>query len=241
MSLRIACDLDGTVADMERALQREAERLFGPGVVLRAPSKSEDDTPADEQEGPDEENVAGDAEPEAGQGRVLTPREVRALWSHVRKIENFWTTLDEIEPGAVQRFSALAATHRWHVVFLTKRPQTRGEHAQLQSQRWLADRGFSFPSVCVMSHSRGVLAGALELNAVIDDRPETCLDVAADSKAEPILVWRPQSGAAPPGVTGLGVVAVPSFNAALDRLEARATAARHPGLVERIKAALRPR
>ncbi len=35
MALRIACDLDGTLADMEAALQREAERLFGPGVGLR--------------------------------------------------------------------------------------------------------------------------------------------------------------------------------------------------------------
>ena len=35
MPLRIACDLDGTVADMDAALQREAERLFGPDVSVR--------------------------------------------------------------------------------------------------------------------------------------------------------------------------------------------------------------
>ena len=36
MPLRIACDLDGTVADLRLALQREAERLFGPDVDVRA-------------------------------------------------------------------------------------------------------------------------------------------------------------------------------------------------------------
>ena len=34
MTLRIACDLDGTVADMDAALQREARRLFGPDIDL---------------------------------------------------------------------------------------------------------------------------------------------------------------------------------------------------------------
>lgn len=238
MSLRIACDLDGTVADMERALQREAERMFGPGVVLRAVTKppDEDDGEADESAEADESHPD---ETVADAPRVLSAREVRSLWSHVRRIENFWTTLEELEDGAVRRFAALSAAHRWHVVFMTRRPQTRGESAQLQSQRWLQAKGYLLPSVCVVSHSRGVLAGALDLNAVIDDRPETCLDVLADSKAEPILVWRADPATIPLGVTGLGVTAVPSFHAALDRLEERATAARRPGFVDRIKAALR--
>ena len=30
MPLRIGCDLDGTLADLDSAFQREAERLFGP-------------------------------------------------------------------------------------------------------------------------------------------------------------------------------------------------------------------
>ena len=38
VSLRIACDLDGTLANMEAALQREAEQLFGSAVDLRAGS-----------------------------------------------------------------------------------------------------------------------------------------------------------------------------------------------------------
>lgn len=238
MSLRIACDLDGTVADMDSALQRQAERLFGPGVGVRAPPKPADDED-DQADGMDDSSdpvPAPVAEP-----RLLSSREIRTLWSEVRRIENFWMTLDELEPGEIQRFADLTAAHRWHVVFMTRRPQTRGESTQLQSQRWLQEKGFLLPSVCVVSRARGVLAGALDLNAVIDDRPETCLDVAADSKAEPILVWRADPTTIPDGVTGLGVTAVPSFRDALDRLEDMATSARRPGFIERIRSVLRTR
>ncbi len=236
MSLRIACDLDGTVADMDSALQREAERLFGPGVGVRAPAKPVDDE--------DDQDEGGDGTPDqapvpAAAPRLLTAREVRTLWSEVRRIENFWMTLDELESGAILRFAELTAAHRWHVVFMTRRPQTRGESTQLQSQRWLQEKGFLLPSVCVVSRARGVLAGALDLHAVIDDRPETCLDVAADSKAEPILVWRADPSTIPNGVTGLGVTVVPSFKDTLDRLEDMATSARRPGFIERIRSVLR--
>ncbi len=215
MSLRIACDLDGTVADMASALQREAVRLFGPGVVLPS-ERGRASAPS----------VAGNSKAAEGLDalpptRALDGREVEALWRHVERVNNFWTTLDEFEVGSLRRFADLAAAHRWHVVFMTRRPATRGENAQLQSQRWLALKGFEFPSVCVVDHSRGKLAGLLDLHVVIDDRPATCLDVVADSKAESILVWRDDPAAIPKGVTGLGVHAVPSFGSALDRLEAR--------------------
>ena len=225
---------------MDRALQREAERLFGPNVVLRAtPKPGEKET--GERDAPAAAGGPRGGEASTGAPRILTAHEVRRLWSHVRRTENFWTTLDELEDGGVRRLAELSAGHRWHVVFLTRRPQTRGESAQLQSQRWLQARGYLLPSVCVVSHARGVLAGAMALNAVIDDRPETCLDVVADSKAEPILVWRADPSAIPPGVTGLGVTAVASFHAALDRLEELATAARRPGFVERIRSVMRRR
>ncbi len=237
MSLRIACDLDGTVADMTGALLREAEQLFGPGVSLsqgamslppRLGSVSE--TSSD----PRDPSL-----PTVPPPRVLSTREMQKLWAHVRRIEDFWLTLRVIEEGALERFCRLSTTHRWHVVFMTRRPQTRGDSTQRQSQRWLQQNGFEFPAVCVVAHSRGQVVGALEFNAVIDDRPETCLDVVADARAEPILVWRAGMDTIPPGVAALGVTAVASFHAALDRLEELATAARGPGLVERLKAAIR--
>jgi hypothetical protein len=235
VSLRIACDLDGTVADMDAALLREAIRLFGPGISLGPGSGHE----APEAVTAPTAGASGSDEADAPSARTLTRREVEALWEHVRQLENFWNTLDEIEEGTVRRFAQLASDHRWHVVFMTRRPPTRGENAQLQSQRWLSERGFPFPSVCIVSHSRGKLAGLLDMHAVIDDRPATCLDVVADSKAEAILVWRGDPKAVPKGVTGLGVKAVPTFSAALDRLEARATGGRGRRWANRISAALR--
>jgi hypothetical protein len=46
-TLRVACDLDGTVADMENALQREAERLFGPDIILRPAGSTHLEAPVD--------------------------------------------------------------------------------------------------------------------------------------------------------------------------------------------------
>ena len=257
MSLRIACDLDGTIADMDAALQREAKRLFGPEVDLHADAKrteSAEDVegtiagadadvdrgegePLDPARGKGHEREQGWATPEeAGMSeqpvapqpvapsqsvtRPLTARELRQLWSHVTNVENFWTSLGEIEPGAVAKLYALAVQHRWEVLFLTQRPQSAGDLAQLQSQRWLQAHGFEWPSLFVMrTGSRGKVADALGLDAVIDDRPENCLDVATDSKAKPICVWRMHPDGVPPGIARTGIEVVYSMEQALARLE----------------------
>src|SRR3981081_4966046 len=65
----------------------------------------------------------------------LTVRQQRRLWRHIATIENFWETLQEIEPGVVKRLAAVAARSRWEVIFLTKRPATAGRTAQRQAQR----------------------------------------------------------------------------------------------------------
>ena len=45
----------------------------------------------------------------------------------VLKIRNFWTTLEEMEPGAVACLAALAAERRWDVLFVTTRPTAAGD------------------------------------------------------------------------------------------------------------------
>ena len=190
MSLRIAFDMDGVLADMDAALGDEAERLFG-------------DPPS--------------ADPPQSRSR-LKPRQERRLWERVESIENFWESLAEIEPGVVARLHALAAERRWEVVFLTKRPATAGATAQVQTQRWLDARGFTLPSVYVVQGSRGRIAAALALDFVIDDRPENCLDVAIDSKARSILVWRDDETQLPDAVRRLGIGVVPSVARCLDIL-----------------------
>src|SRR5918993_5609251 len=98
MALRIACDLDGTLADMETALQREAEALFGPDVDLRAGSSiplvplrlppdfsAHPDRPQGTElpDGPEPSPAATGVSPK----RPLTSRERRQLWAHVGQID----------------------------------------------------------------------------------------------------------------------------------------------------------
>jgi hypothetical protein len=214
MTLRIACDLDGTLADMDGALQREAERLIGPDVTVRRAGAPHVQVPLDDTE-PD---ASRHEDPSPGK-KPLTSTQMRRLWDHVSRIDNFWTTLKEIEPGAVARLATLRLQHEWDVIFLTQRPDTAGGITQLQSQRWLQAHGFELPSVYVVNGSRGTIAAALGLDAVIDDRPENCLDVVTDSSARPILVWRDSPDTVPQGATRFGIDVVFSAREAFERLE----------------------
>jgi len=216
MGLRIACDLDGTIADMEGALQREAERLFGADVVVRPPGSAHLEAPPEV--GVDPASAAKKPEEPSGK-RVLTPRQIRQLWEHVAGIENFWMTLNEIEPGSVARIAELRAKHALEVIFLTQRPDTAGDITQLQTQHWIAAHGFELPCAYVLRGSRGKAAAALDIDVVIDDRPENCLEVATESQARPILVWRDPVDTAPPGASRLGIETVFSVAEALQRVE----------------------
>ena len=219
MTLRIACDLDGTIADMDSALQREAERLFGPGVNLHAVAGERLESAEDVEGQMDVDPDVLPAVVTSPLGRPLTSREIRRLWHHVSTVENFWMSLGEVEPGAVARLATLAAQYRWEIIFLTQRPGSAGDTTQVQSQRWLRAHGFELPSVMVMRGSRGRVATALSLDVVIDDRPENCLDVIADSKAKPFLVWRLGAERSPAGITGLAIESVPTMAAVFPRLE----------------------
>jgi hypothetical protein len=108
------------------------------------------------------------------------------------RVENFWESLAECEPGGVARLAAVADARQWEVVFLTRRPPTPGATSQRQTQQWLERVGYPLPSVCVVSGSRGLVARALSLDAVVDDQWDACLDVLADSDARPVLLWRPR-------------------------------------------------
>jgi hypothetical protein len=237
MSLRIACDLDGTLADMGAALQREAERLFGEGVDVRATSRRVPRRAAGVPSvGPEDQSESR----AAARLRPLDDGEERRLWRHVRESDNFWETLQEIEPGAVARLAATAAVQGWEILFITQRPSTAGDTTQVQSQRWLQAHGFELPSVCVVSESRGKVAAALTLDAVIDDRPEYCLDVTSDSSAKPVLVWRHGRGL-PPGMSRLRIQVVSSIAEAIEHLthfQAPAPAPR--GVFGRLRHALLP-
>lgn len=103
-------------------------------------------------------------------------------WSRVAEIENFWESLDETEPGSVRQLASLARERRWEVIFLTSRPDCKGDSVQVQSQRWLEDKGYSLSSVFVTKGSRGRIAAALALDLVVDANLGNCLDVATESE-----------------------------------------------------------
>lgn len=215
---RIGFDLDGVLADLASAMAKIAARLPGGGVGDgRAEAEARRDADVRVASGRDEE-AGGVAE--GSEGRQSAPDLTREIWSEIRATEDFWETLGEIEPGAVARLAALADEKGWEVVFLTERPSTRGRTTQRQSQRWLAGAGFPYPSVCVVSGSRGRIAEALALDLVIDDRPENCVDVVSDSKASAVLIWRRGQHAVVRNARRLGVEVADSVNDCLDRLAA---------------------
>lgn len=256
MPLRVGFDLDGTVADMYFALHREAVKLFGEDVLRKAAYKtSKPQEAGKEQSGGDTKDAAlpptdkqalaeklAKSEDDstttlAMQELHLTARQQMQLWDHVKKVENFWTTLPELEPGIIARIAKTAADRRWEVIFLTTRPSTAGDLVQLQSQQWLSAHGFQYPSVYVVQRSRGKIADSLGLDAFVDDRPENCLDIAVESKAKVILVWHGSVSDVPAGAKRLGVQPVTTISEAMNLLERLDDIRNQPSIMRSIKRA----
>jgi hypothetical protein len=226
---------------MESALVRQAETIFDDSVTRRL--KAESAPTASAQTSDSAGDLESGGQPMPAPENVppllklrMTSRQQRRLWRHVETITNFWETLEEIEAGVVRRLAAIAAERRWEIIFLTKRPESAGATAQVQTQRWLAANGFALPSVYVVQGSRGRIAAALGLDIVIDDRPENCLDVVVDSRARAILVWREDERLLPVAAKRLGIGVVKSVGECLDILQQiDASGKDQPGVVDRVK------
>src|SRR4030095_11841771 len=115
MSLRLGFDMDGVVADLNAALVREALRLF-PGVEPRIGAGASVAPPAPDPDAPDV-----DPSELTPASLPLTRRQERQLWDEVQQIENFWETLDETEPGIIQRLGGLLRGRRGGKILLSKR------------------------------------------------------------------------------------------------------------------------
>ena len=224
MTLRVGVDLDGVLADLGSILQPAQDR---PIETARA------DAPTD----------ASSASGRFGSalGQMFDTAHLQGapsdVWREVTATVNFWETLEEIESGVVRQLGELAETHRWETIFLTSRPATEGDTVQRQTQRWLAEKGFRLPSVFVTNGSRGRIAKALALDVVVDDNPENCLDVLAESSARPILVWRGATDRVPVGVRRLGVGSVSTMVECLAMLESLTGAGRGDSLTQRFRRA----
>lgn len=207
--MRLAFDLDGVLADFGGAHDALHERLRprrGPATLGLA------------------EAATGGAE----EGRRGSTRLERRVWREIRLSEDFWRTLDPIEPGVIRRLHDESVRHRWETFFLTKRPATAGESVQRQSQRWLVGQGFSLPAVIVHGGSRGRLAAALELDYLVDDTVENCVDAVEQSEARSILVCRREDAVAESNAERLGIEVCRSAAEALCIIGRAARVARRP-------------
>jgi hypothetical protein len=229
MPLRIGFDMDGVVADMELALVEQAEKLFGPGVKQQRRHTGDEHSMSTlvPEEVSDDAPLRYELE--------LTAKQRRHLWLRVKGIENFWETLAETEPGCVARLAALAEERHWEIIFLTRRPATAGSTSQRQSQQWLEAKGFRLPSVYVVTGSRGLIAAALMLDIVVDDTPENCIDVASDSRARTIAIFRNPETPPPPGLRAMGIHLVRTMDEALALLvEIDSSVEQKPGAMKRV-------
>jgi phosphoglycolate phosphatase-like HAD superfamily hydrolase len=220
-ALRIAFDMDGVLADMHAALSLEAGRMFSGHEAATAEALEaalEPDTPL----------------------LALTTQQTERLWQRVAGTRDFWDQLGETEPGIVARLARLADERRWEVIFLTQRPPTRGATVQKQTQAWLRRHGYDFPSVYTTRGSRGAIAAALDLDVVVDDRFEGCVEVADESSARAILVDRQPDERTSHRARRMGISVVPSAGDCLTLLErAEQPRAAAVGLVSRLRQVLR--
>ena len=210
--MRIAFDLDGVLADLHTAFARTAISLY-PEL-----DRSTIAAPQIGASPPVDDGAEEDSEVPALLDAVLAPldrRQQDAVWKRLRATEDFWETLTEIESGAIARLAELADERRWDVLFITSRPSSAGRTVQRQSQRWLQQMGFPLPSVYVVHGSRGAVAQALNLDVVIDDRPDNCLDVVLGSKAGAVLIWRAGQDKVPSSAKRLGIAVSPTVERCL--------------------------
>lgn len=229
-AFRLGIDLDGVLADFETAYRAVEDRLFGP-----AERDPEIDDPSSRPEAGSE--PAADAA-DAGAGRRgsrnLLHRHADRVWEAIGATPDFWRGLAPLDHDVLPLLDELARRHQWDVFFITQRPPTAGETVQRQTQRWLIEHGFPFPSVISLSGPRGKVADALSLDYLIDDLPKNCVDVIADSKARPILVMRDADPAAEANAKRMGIRVARSLREALVALDTAQQARAQPTLLKRI-------
>jgi FMN phosphatase YigB (HAD superfamily) len=237
-ALRIAFDMDGTLADLSSAYAEVEERLFG-AVDADAKHPEPEAREAEQHNEQDAEAPSrSDLEQRANDRRAISrmaSHHRERVWSAIEGTPNFWTTLKPLENGAVQRLYDLTGEHNWEVFFITQRPATAGATVQWQTHKWLVEHGFKTPSVIPLSGGRGKAASALRLDYLVDDTPQNCVDVLSDSSTRAILLVNADDPHAGISARRLGIGVAHSVHEVLDLL-VQATAARtNPSLFERLR------
>lgn len=233
--LRIAFDMDGTLADLSSAFAEVEERLFGAADADHeqpAPEARE----AEQHAEPEAAAEAAEVERRRNQRHAarMATRHRESVWQTIEATPNFWTTLKPMEDGAVKRLYQLTGELNWEVFFVTQRPATAGGTVQWQTHKWLVEQGFHTPSVIPLSGGRGKAASALRFDYLIDDSPQNCVDVLSDSSTRAILLVTGDP-LAEASARRLGIGVAHSVHEVLGLL-VQATAARaNPTLFEKLR------
>ena len=238
--LRIAFDMDGTLADLSSAYAEIEDRLFGPKLAVHEPPAPEvreveqhveEDAPAAATIG---DNL-GTAERRPSRGKKGHRDHRDRVWRAIEDTPNFWTTLQPLESGAVARLYQLTLEHNWEVFFITQRPATAGATVQWQTHTWLVEQGFTTPSVIPLSGGRGKCAAALHLDYLIDDTPQNCVDVLSDSSTRAILLVDADDPVAQSSARRLGIGTARNVHDVLDLLIQATEARTNPSLFEKLR------
>lgn len=233
--LRIAFDMDGTLADLSSAYAEIEERLFGLELTEHeqpAPESREQEQHLEE-DAPAAATISDKLRVERRRSRDSRHRD--RVWHAIEETPNFWTTLKPLEDGIVERLYQLTCEHNWEVFFITQRPATAGATVQWQTHTWLVTHGFSTPSVIPLSRGRGKCAAALHLDYLIDDTPQNCVDVLSDSSTRAILLVNPDDPHAASSARRLGIGTAQNVNEVLDLLIQATEARVNPSLFEKLR------
>jgi hypothetical protein len=238
--LRIAFDMDGTLADLSSAYAAVEDRLFGAEWAQHerpAPEAREEEQHVEEGERP-----APDGPSQAE--RTIAARRAAArsgpghrdrVWRAIEATPDFWTLLKAIDADAIKRLNRLTIEHKWEVFFITQRPATAGATVQWQTHKWLVEHGIEMPNVIPLSGGRGKAASALKLDYLIDDTPQNCVDVLSDSSTRAILLVDADDAIAEASARRLGIGTARDINEVLDLLVQATDARANPSLFEKLR------
>src|SRR5688500_10057330 len=121
--LRIAFDMDGTLADLSSAYAEIEERLFGAELAEHdrpAPEAREEEQHVDEVP-PPAATTRDNRRPTERHSSFRSGSQHRdRVWRAIEETPNFWTTLKPLEKDAVTRLYQLTGEHNWEVFFITQ-------------------------------------------------------------------------------------------------------------------------
>jgi len=192
MSIRVGFDVDGVIANFNKAFRQAATQIDG---------------------------AAGGQNPPEQASRALGADAMRRVWDHIGRTAQWWLQLEPYAADEIERLYRTSRERRWEVYFMTTRPSSAGETTQFQTQWWLETHGFPLPSVLTVPGSRGDAANALKLDIAVDDRLTNCVDIIAASRSKAVLLLRRDDQTARDQATARGIGVVGTLAAAIDTIE----------------------